>query len=134
MNHWIIALPRPDMEHCIRIGKFGKNSKGVMGKVKAGDKVACYVSGECKIIALGEATSDYYMDDSPVFKAEGVFPDRFDFSAKPVGKAREVDIKTMVDDLQFISNKLYWSVFFRTGIKQIPQPDWTFIEKRLSGK
>ncbi len=127
MNYWIIALPRPDMEHCIKIGVFGKDRKVGIGKVKKGDKVACYVTGECKIMALGEATSDYYMDDTRIFKADGQFPDRFDFKAKPVGKAHEVDIREMVDDLTFITNKLYWSVFFRAGIKQIPESDWDLI-------
>ena len=130
MNNWIIALPRPDMEHCIKIGKFGKTSKMGIGKVKAGDRVACYVTGECKIIAFGKATSDYYMDDTNVFRAEGEFPDRFDFKADLVGKQREINIKTIVDDLAFITNKLYWSVFFRTGIKQIPDKDWDYIKIR----
>jgi predicted RNA-binding protein len=118
------------MEHCIKIGKFGKNSKLGMGKVEAGDRVACYITRECKIIALGKVTSDYYMDDTKIFRAEGVFPDRFDFKATLLGKQREMDIKAMVDDLEFITNKLYWSVFFRAGIKQIPDKDWKYIENR----
>lgn len=132
MNYWIIALPRPDMEHCIKIGTFGKDRKIAIGKVKAGDKIACYVTGECRFIALGEATSDYYMDDSRIFKADGIFPDRFDFKAILLGKNREADIKEMVDDLRFITNKLYWSVFFRAGIKQIPANDWEYIVNRIN--
>jgi predicted RNA-binding protein len=135
MNYWIIALPREDMMHCIKLGTFGLSRKWVLGKVKKGDKVACYVTKECKLIALGEATTDYYLDDKKVFKASGDFPDRFDFKAKLLGTDSEIDIKTMVDDLSFITNKLYWSVYFRTGVVQISEKDWRCIEagtKRLA--
>jgi predicted RNA-binding protein len=132
LNYWIIALPREDMEHCIKIGTFGLNRKGTLGRVKTGDKVACYITKENKIIALGEATSDYYMDDKRIFKAAGMFPDRFDFKATSLGADKEIDIKSMVDDLSFITNKYYWSVYFRTGVAQIHQADWELINKRLS--
>jgi predicted RNA-binding protein len=36
----------------------------------------------------------------------------------------------MVDDLQFITNKAYWSVFFRAGIKEITEQDWKLISMK----
>ena len=130
MSNWIIALPRPDMEHCLKIGLFGRNSRQGIAKVKQGDNIVCYVTKECKIIALGKATSDYFLDDEAVFKAEGLFPDRFRFKADTLDPKREIDIKTMVDDLTFITNKAYWSVFFRAGIKQIPDEDLKLIRMK----
>ena len=132
MNSWILALPREDMEHCIKIGVFGKNQKGMLGQVKAGDNIVCYITKENKIIALGEAVSDYYMDDTPVFKAtEGVFPDRFKFKAKALPANRQVDLKTMVDDLEFIGNKAYWSVYLRGGMNKVTAKDWKLIQNRV---
>jgi len=118
------------MEHCIQSGTFGLNRKHNLGKVELGDKVACYITKENKIIALGEATSDYYMDTKKIFKQEGLFPDRFDFKAKLLAPKAEIDFKSMVDDLSFITNKLYWSVFFRAGVAQIPKKDWELIESK----
>jgi hypothetical protein len=63
MNYWIISLPRPDMEHCIQIGTFGLNRKYIIGAAKPSDKVACYITKENKIIAIGEITSNYYSRD-----------------------------------------------------------------------
>jgi len=126
--NWIIALPREDMEHCIKIGTFGLNRKHSMGKVKKGDKVVCYVTKDCKIIGLGESTSDYYMDTEKIFKADDIFPDRFDFKVNSITPKNEIDFKMMVDDLTFITNKLYWSVYLRAGIVQIPDKDWNLIE------
>lgn len=131
MNYWIIALPREDMEHCIKIGTFGLNRKHNMGKVTKDDKVVCYVTKECKIIALGEVTSDYYMDTRKVFHSDGLFPDRFNFKAQQLEVKDELDFKSMVDELSFITNKLYWSVYLRAGIAQIPQEDWTLIQKKV---
>lgn len=130
MNYWIVALPREDMEHCIKVGTFGANRKQIIGNVKKGDKIACYVTKECKIIALGEATSSYYMDDKKIFKAEGAFPDRFDFQAIPLGKENELNFKSMVDDFQFITNKFYWTVYLRNGIAKITRDDWELISRR----
>lgn len=130
MNYWLIALPREDMEHCIKVGTFGANRKLIIGNVQKGDKIACYITKQSKIIALGEATSNYYMDDKKIFKAQGTFPDRFDFKAIPLGKENEIDFKTMVDDLQFITNKFYWTVYLRNGIAKVSRDDWELIGSR----
>jgi predicted RNA-binding protein len=130
MQYWLIALPRADMEHCIKVGTYGVNRKQTIGNVQKGDKIACYVTKESKIVALGEATSSYYMDTKKIFKADGVFPDRFDFQAIPLGKENEIDFKTMVDDLQFITSKLYWTVYLRNGISKISRGDWELINRR----
>lgn len=132
MNYWLIALPREDMEHCIKIGTFGMNRKQTIGNVQAGDKVVCYVTKECKIIALGEVTESYYMDTKKIFKSEGLFPDRFDFKATLLGPKSEIDFKTMVDDLQFITNKFYWTVYLRNGIAKLTPQDWKLIESKTA--
>lgn len=133
MNSWILCLPREDMEHCIKIGLFGATKKGSMGKVKKGDKLVCYVTKDCKIVGIGEATSDYYMDDAPKFRAEGSYPDRFNFKANKLKKEEEISIKDIVDDLSFVTNKAYWSVFFRMSFRGLPENDFNLVRK-LVGK
>ena len=44
MKFWLIALPRADIEHCIKKGVFGMRRKHVLGNVKPGDKVGCYIT------------------------------------------------------------------------------------------
>ena len=127
MNHWIIALPREHMEHCIQIGKFGLNRKHILGRVEKGDKVACYITKEYKIIALGEVTEPYYIDDSKVFKAEGLFIDRFDFRAKQLPKDQEIDFMSVIDQMSFIKSLANWQVHFRSAIVQIAKSDWDLI-------
>ncbi len=115
------------MEHCVKIGTFGLNRKHIMGRVQKGDKVACYAHKERKIIALGEAKSDYYVDDKKIFAADGHFVDRFDFAAKRLPSGEEIDFMAIVDRMSFIKNIIYWSAYMRNGIIQISQDDWKTI-------
>lgn len=127
MNYWLLALPPEHIEHCIKIGTFGLNRKHIMGRVKTGDKVACYAHKDRKIIGLGEATSDYYVDDKKIFAAEGHFVDRFDFKATRLPVDEEIDFMAVVDRMSFIKNIIYWSAYMRNGIIQISQDDWKTI-------
>lgn len=127
MRYWMIALPRADMEHCIKIGTFGLARKYVLGRVGVGDKIGCYVTKEYKVIALGEVTAPYYLDDKSVFKGSQLFPDRIDFSAKRINP--ELDFMSVIDQMSFIKNMAYWTVYFRNGIVEISGRDWKAIEQ-----
>jgi predicted RNA-binding protein len=132
MNYWIIALPRPDMENCIKIGAFGANRKGIVGYVETGDKVACYITKEYKIIATGEVTQGYYLDDAKIFLRDGVFPDRFKFSAQQLKSSQELDFMSIVDKMSFIKNIAYWSAHFRNGILRMSQSDWNVMQDKIA--
>lgn len=128
MNYWLICLPRTDMKHCLAIQTFGLARKILIGNVAEGDKVVCCAGkGDWKIIAVGEATSDYYVDDEAVFLAEGLFPDRFKFTARKLQK--ETEIIPLLDQLSFVTNLTYWAVYFRNGIAKISKEDWDLFLK-----
>lgn len=134
MNYWLLCLPREDLEHCMRKGTFGLARKHILGNVSKGDAVVCCAGkGDWKIIGLGAATSDYYVDDTKVFLKEGYFPDRFDFAAEKLAREREVDVMSIVDDLSFVKNVAYWAVFFRNGIARMSKADWDLICRHSTG-
>jgi len=119
------------MEHCIKKGTFGLARKQILGNVSKGDSVVCCAGkGDWKIIGLGVALSDYYMDDAKIFLKEGSFPDRFDFVAEKLPKEKEIDLMSIIDQLSFVTNLAYWAVFFRNGIVQMSKHDWDLVEKR----
>lgn len=134
MNYWMICLPREDMEHCINIGTFGARVRGVLRKARKGDKILCYISKECKIIAAGELISDYYMSDDKIFRADGDFPDRFDFKSEKFKSQNELDIRSVINDLLFVTNKAYWSVFFRLSNRVINKHDYEMILAKVKAK
>lgn len=133
MNYWLLCLPREDLEHCMRIGTFGLARKHILGHVLKDDAVVCCAGkGDWKIIGLGLAISDYYVGDKSVFLKEGLFPDRFDFKADKMSIDREIDIKSIIDRLSFVTNVAYWMVFFRNGIVRMSKQDWELISKLTS--
>ncbi len=127
MNYWILSLPREDMERCVEVGTFGLNRKFSLGQVQIGDKVACCASKEWKIIALGEATSEYYLDTEKIFRSDGLFPDRFKFAAKRLSNEEEIHIVNFLDKLSFVKNLAYWGVYFRSAITRVSKSDWELI-------
>jgi predicted RNA-binding protein len=129
MRYWMLSLPREDMTHCIKLGTFGLARKYVLGRVAEGDGIVCCASKEWKIIALGKATSGYYMDDRKIFLRDGSFPDRFDFQAEWLSDGQEIDLMKIIDKLSFVTNLAYWSVYFRSGIVEISGKDWVLIEQ-----
>ena len=130
MKYWLISLPREDTEHCIKLGVFGRSQRHVLGKVEQGDKLAFYVTKDRKIVALGEATSEYYYDEKKIFHADGVFPHRFDFKAERL--SAEYDFMQIIDRMSFITNLAYWSVYLRLGLKEISRDDWKLIQSESS--
>ncbi len=136
MNYWIITLPREDMSHCIQIGTFGLNTKQALGRMKAGDKIVCCVTKEkpWKIVALGESTSEMFVDDKPIFKKPGGFYYRFNFSAKRLSSGDEINMEELMPNLSFITNIAYWPVYFKGGVKTIAEKDWKKILSQAPSK
>ncbi len=127
MNYWLIAYPREDMEHCIKIGTFGLGRKWILGHVKEGDGIVCVATkGDWKVIALGVATSDYYVDASQIFKKNGVFPDRFNLKASPLLE-NEFDLKQIMADLSFVTKIEYWPVYFKSSVAKLDVHDWKLL-------
>lgn len=130
MNYWLICLPRPDLEHCMKVGVFGLSRKHIIGNVRQGDKIVCCAGkGDWKIIGTGEVASDYYVDLEDVFLKPGVYPDRFRFRATKSKK--EADLIQIIDELSFVTNPAFWAVYFRSGIAKLTKDDFDLINSKL---
>jgi ribosomal protein L14 len=130
VNYWIVTLPREDMEHCIKIGTFGLNAKQSMGSIEPADRIVCCVTKEkpWKAIAFGEITSNMYVDDKQIFKKPGGYWYRFDFKAESLDKEQEIDVQELMGDFSFVTNHLYWPVYFKGGVKKIAETDWNLLK------
>lgn len=132
MNYWLLCLKRPDIEHCMKVGTFGLSRKFILGQVCKADKVVCCAGkGDWKVIGLGECTSDYYIDDKPVFLSDGIYPDRFNFESKHLLADQELDLMSIIDQLSFVKDLAYWAVFFRNGVVKLNKSDWDLISKSV---
>lgn len=135
VNYWLLALPKEKMEFCIKVGVFGLNRKYVLGRVDKGDRVVCYATSAKQIVALGEVTEPYYIDDTVIFKdqelfGDALFPDRINFKAERLND--NVDFIPLIDQMSFIKNAWNWQVHFRSAITQISKEDWEKIQKQAA--
>ena len=126
MNYWLLCLPRPDLEHCIKIGIFGLPRKNTIQGVKQGDQVLCCAArGDWKILAKGEATGDYFIDIEKIFLSDDIYPDRFEFTAAKF--PHEIDLKKFINNLNCVTKPAYWPLFFRSGITRLTLADYNLI-------
>lgn len=129
-NAWIFVADRDTWPFCVNEGSFGLESRpGRIKDANVGDPCVAYVTGECVFAGLGEITKPYYYDESCIW-ADGVFPHRLGIDIK-LDLDRTVDIRPLIDDLDFIKDKRYWSVFLRGGVVRIPLSDFELIRAKV---
>jgi hypothetical protein len=133
MKYWIVTLPREDLEHCMRIGVLGFNSKQRLGSIEDGDRILCCATREkpWKIIGIGTVSAPLYIDDKPVFKNPGGYWYRVNFKAELFLKENEIDFQERVGALSFVKNLVYWPVYFKGGIKELNLEDWNQLSSKI---
>jgi len=82
--------------------------------------------GEYKVTELFEDTSPLFI--APPQMGDEVFPYRF--RLKPVKIFKQpVEIKPLIPELGFVTNKKMWSGHFRQSMREIPEGDYLRIVK-----
>lgn len=142
MTYWIASGNRNNWEIVKKEKIWGipKRSKKLFSRVKVGDNILLYVRSEVhgreilpsafvgvfKIIELFE-------DDTPLFTApphmgNEIFPFRFRLNTVKIFH-QPVEIKPLIPNLGFITNKIMWSGHFRQAMREIPEEDYQIILK-----
>ena len=93
-------------------------------KLSKGDKVLFYQAGENgkKIVGCTELASSLVRDENNIFDL--VMIRNIRLWEKPV------EIKTVLEKLSFIRNKMYWGLHFQGGIIKIPEKDYKVILRK----
>ncbi len=129
---WIIVADRQNMERCAEHGVFGLNAKGVLVKMAPGDPLIGYIRGEKVFGAIGKVTKPYFLDDEKLFEG-GLYPDRVGIELEVFSEGKGVDVWSIIDDLDFASNKVNWWASLVGGVRRLPMSDYVKIEKALRG-
>jgi predicted RNA-binding protein len=140
MAIWIASGNRENWEVVKTHNIWGvpKRSKGLHSRVKNGDTILIYarsetrgndvlpsaIMGEYKVTELFEETTPLFT--APPQMGEEFFP--FRFRLKPVKIFKEpVEIKPLIPELGFVTNKTMWSGHFRQAMREIPEEDYRKI-------
>lgn len=118
MNYWMCIVNRKNWEIIKDSNIWGvsERHKHLISLVKNGDKIIFYITREMVFSGIYEAISKVYLDKDRLFepikayKAE-VFPYRI--KIRPLKIAEQpIQIKSLIPDLEFITNKEKWGGHF----------------------
>lgn len=143
MSYWIASGNRENWEVVKKHNIWGvpKRSKSLHTRVKVGDTILMYARSETHAkevfpsVILGEfKVTELFEDTRPLFTAppqmgDEIFPYRF--RLKPVKIfITPIELKPLIPELGFVTNKTMWSGHFRQAMREIPEEDFQkIIEK-----
>lgn len=135
VNYWIITASKDHVEKGLEGGfaQAGHGKSSPLKKMKRGDSVIFYSSKEyfdkkdkCQeFTAIGKVKSNdiYQVEMTP-----GFCPFRIDID---FFESKDVPIRPLINELDFIPNKQKWGYPFRWGTIQINQHDFELISNKM---
>lgn len=132
-----MAVVTDNIEKCMEMGVFGcsEGRGGVnvqrLSEMLPGDRIIFYATGICKFAGIAEITESIYQDETKIWD-NGDFPYRV--KIKPViylKKEEWVDVRNLVNDLEYFKNKIQWSMHFMQNLRPVSKKDYELIEKSL---
>lgn len=132
-----MAVIKDNVEKCMECGIFGcSEGRGGINAIRLsellpGDKIIFYAAGLCQFAGIAEVTESIYQDGSQIWD-NGLFPYRV--KIKPeiyLPKNKWLDVKTMVDDLEYFKNKVQWSMHFMQNLRPVSEKDYKKIKEEM---
>lgn len=129
-NAWIFIADKQSWIECAEVKSFGlEKAPGRVKLAQVDDACVAYVRGESVFAGVGRITSAYYYDGTPIFE-DGTYPHRVGIDVE-LDFDKTVDVRSLVDMLDFVTDKAHWSVFFRGGVARIPLSDFQTIKSAI---
>lgn len=129
-NAWILVADRDSWLDCARTGSFGLETRpGRLKEAKVGDPIVAYIKAESVFGGIGKLTSPYYYETERVW-TDAVYPHRVKIDID-LDFNNAVDVRSLIESLDFISDKTHWSVRFRGGVVKIPYRDYEIIKASI---
>lgn len=102
-------------------------------KMNDGDKVVIYIMKAQKFGAITKIVGDYYEEHTKLWTEDDeMWPSRRNQVKEIVLDDDElVDVKRLVRDLKFVTNKNFWGAHFQGSIRTIPEEDFKLIEAEM---
>lgn len=121
------------------ISGFRDRQKGVASTMKPGDKLICYVTKLSRWVGVLEVTSNYFINDSPIF-TQTADPFIVRFNVKPIiwlslENAIPVDEDIIWNNLSFTKHlpkkSLAWTGMVRGSLRKLDDQDGQYLESVL---
>ena len=140
MAIWIASGNRQNWEVAKKHNIWGvpRRSKGLHSRVKPGDTILIYVRSETHgdtvlpSAIMGDfCVTELFEEIKPLFNAppqmgDEIFRYRFRLRSEKIFE-EPVEIKPLIPELGFVTNKTMWSGHFRQAMREIPEEDYRKI-------
>jgi hypothetical protein len=114
----------------VETGTFGlKDRPGRLRDAQVGDPFVAYVAGETVFGGTGRITGALYYGDSAIWE-DAIYPHRVQIDLQ-LDLENAVDVRPMVNELSFITDKAHFPVFLRGGARHIPLSDFQLIDASI---
>lgn len=134
-KYWVVVACKSHILKGVEGGFMQANhgKEAPLKRVKKGDRVLFYASKEGtdsktpyqKFVAIGQAPDDEIIK---VDMGKGFEPFRRKLKFK---NSKEVEIRPLIENLDFIKNKKSWGFIFRFGFFEIPKHDFELIAGKM---
>jgi hypothetical protein len=124
-NAWIFVTDRETWLDCAEYGSYGiKRAPALLSDARPDDPLVAYVMRETVFAGIGKLTSAYYYDAGSPYPHRVKLHIDLDFESA-------VDIRSLVEKLDFITNKLNWPVYLKRSAIKIPVSDFDTIKASI---
>lgn len=121
------------------VSGFRERQKGVAATMRPGDKLICYVTKLSRWVGVLEVTSNYFINDNPIFTATAdPFVIRFNVQPNvwlPLDKSIPVDEEISWNNLSFTKHlpkkSLAWTGMVRGSLRKLDDQDGACLERIL---
>lgn len=132
-----MAVIKDNVEKCMESGIFGcsEGRGGInvtrLSEMLPGDKIIFYATGLCQFAGIAEVVESIYQDESQIWSND-VYPYRV--KIKPdiyLDKKQWIDVRSMVNDLDYFKNKIQWSMHFMQNLRPVSENDYKKIKAKM---
>lgn len=142
MRYWVNVISSNHVKKGIEGGftQYGHGKRSALETLAPGDIIVFYSARETvarNSPAVQRFTAHATASENPVYQVEvsSTFkPWRKDVQFTPESKIRPVDIRPLIQRLNFIKDKKHWGMAFRRGLFEITERDYEVIAKEMFPK
>ncbi|MEZ4523915.1 MAG: EVE domain-containing protein [Thermomicrobiales bacterium] len=143
-TNWIITGSvdnfRSTRDHGFTVQGLKSRHRKKAEKMKPGDRITWYITGIKAFGATATVTSEYFEDDTPIWKStnkkldEEIYPYRFNIKPDIVLDEGEfIDAEPVARQLKYVSKwpEKNWTLAFQGNIRPVDDEDFATIEQAI---
>lgn len=129
-NAWVFVASRKNWQDVVESKSFClERSPNKLKLAVVGDPCVAYIKGESIFAGLGEIIKSYYYEEATIRK-DPLSPHRVGIELD-LDFSHTIDIRSLIDKLDFMKNQASWQVFLKSGVVRVPVSDFEMVRTAM---